>query len=161
MNDLLSLLTARWKGLARREQHLLLLALAALLSAMLWWVGLAPALATLRAADAQHRMLDAEIQQMRNLQAQAKALQAHPKMAFDEARRQVEASVKQHLGATAQLAMAGEQMRLTFKGASAEALAQWLEQARLDAHAVPVEAHLMHSAAGPWDGMLLLNLGAQ
>lgn len=161
MKDLLALLQTRWKGLARREQHMLLAALAALLAALLWWVGLAPALATLGAADAEHRGLDAQIQQMRSLQAEARTLQAQPKLALDDARHLLDASVKQLLGPGAQLAMVGEQVKLTFKGVASEALAQWLAQARLNARAVPVEAHLMHTDAGTWDGKLLLNLGAR
>ncbi len=161
MTDLMEFLKARWKGMARQEQRMLLAALATLGVALLWWLGLAPALATLRVADGQHLALDTQIQQMRRLQAEARTLQAQPQLAPDDARRLLEGSVKQQLGASAQLAMVGEQVRLTFKGVAPEALAQWLAQARLNARAVPVEAHLMHTEAGTWDGKLLLNLGAR
>ena len=42
---------------------------------------------------------------------------------------------------------------------SPDALAQWLVQARLNARALPSEARLVRSAAGTWDGTLVLNLG--
>ncbi len=159
LRELPVLLLARWQGLARREQRLLLAALGALLAALLWWAGLAPALRTLETADARHQALDAQLQQMRRLQAQARPLKAQPRLGVDEARRLLDASVKQQLGPTAQLALVGEQVRLTFKGVPPAALAQWLAQARLNARAAPVEAHLMHTEAGTWDGKLLLSLG--
>jgi len=155
-----ALLQVRWNSLPRREQRLVLVALALLLGALLWWVCLAPALATLRSADKQHQLLAVQLQQMQRLQAQAKTLQAQPRLALLEARRLLEASVKP-LGATAQLMVAGERVTVTLRGASADALAQWLAQARLNARAVPSEARLVRSAAGTWDGMLVLTLSAR
>ena len=152
---LLALIQVRWHSISRREQQLVLAALALLLAALLWWVGLAPALATLRSAENQHQLLAAQLQQMQRLQAQVKTLQAQPRMAFDDARRLLEASVKS-LGTTAQLAVAGERVTVTLKGASADAVAQWLAQVRLNARAVPSEARLVRSAAGTWDGSLVL-----
>jgi len=154
------LLQVRWNSLPRREQRLVLVALALLLVALLWWVCLAPALATLRSADKQHQLLAVQLQQMQRLQAQAKTMQAQPRLALLEARRLLEASVKP-LGATAQLVVAGERVTVTLRGASADALAQWLTQARLNARAVPSEARLVRSAAGTWDGTLVLTLSAR
>lgn len=155
-----ALLQVRWNSLPRREQRLVLVALALLLVALLWWVCLAPALATLRSADKQHQLLAVQLQQMQRLQAQAKTIQAQPRLALLEARRLLEASVKP-LGATAQLMVAGERVTVTLRGASADALAQWLTQARLNARAVPSEARLVRSAAGTWDGTLVLTLSAR
>lgn len=135
-------------------------ALALVTGALLWWVGLAPALATLRSAQSQHLVLDAQMQQMRRLQAQAKALQAQPRLTFDDARRLLEASVKP-MGVTVQLSVIGERVTVTLKGASADSVAQWLTQARLNARAVPAQARLVRSAAGTWDGTLVLTLSAQ
>jgi general secretion pathway protein M len=153
-------LQARWDDVFRREQHLLLAALALVLGALLWWVGLAPALATLRAAEGQHRVLAAQLQQMQRLQSQVRTLQAQPGLTSIEAQRLLEASVKP-LGATAQLAMAGERVTVTLKGVSADALAQWLAQARLNARTVPSEARLVRNAAGTWDGTLVLTLSTR
>lgn len=155
-----ALLQVRWNSLPRREQRLVLVALALLLVALLWWVCLAPALATLRSADKQHQLLEVQLQQMQRLQAQAKTIQAQPRLALLEARRLLEASVKP-LGATAQLVVAGERGTVTLRGASADALAQWLTQARLNARAVPSEARLVRSTAGTWDGTLVLTLSAR
>ena len=160
MNQL-SLLRSRWRALAGRERRLVLTGLVLLLAALLWWLALAPALATLRTANQQQRLLDTQLQQMLRLQAQAKALHAQPPMALDEARRLLEASTRQQFGASAQLTVLGERATLTLKGASADALAQWLSQVRLNARAVPAEARLQRSAAGSWDGTLALNLSAR
>ena len=56
-------LQARWSKLAAREQNLLLGAGAVLTLALLWWLALAPALATLRSAPARHAELDSALQQ--------------------------------------------------------------------------------------------------
>ena len=171
-------LQARWDALAGRERLFLLLAATVVAAAALWWLALAPALVTLRAADAQHRQLDAQLQQMRSLQAQATALQSQPKLGGDDAQRTLDALLKQKLGASAQMSVAGDRASITLKGANADALAQWLTQARINARAVPSEVRLVRSAmsgsgsAAPgaaasgagnavWDGTLVLNLPAR
>jgi general secretion pathway protein M len=97
---------------------------------------------------------------MQRLQSQAKTLQAQPPIALDEARRRLQASVTP-LGATAQLTIAGERVTVTLKGASADALAQWLAQVRLTARTVPSEARLVRGTADTWDGTLVLTLSAR
>ena len=152
-----SILTERWQSLARRERQWLLGAAVLVLAALVWWLAISPALLTLRSAASQRLLLDAQLLQMQSLQAQAKALQAQPRIAADEARRLLDASVKS-FGATAQLQIAGERATVTFKGASADALAQWLLQIRLNVRAVPSEARLLRGASGSWDGTVTLNL---
>lgn len=159
-------LRTRWNLLAPRERGGVALAGVLVALALLWWVLLGPALATLRQADAQHRQLDAELQAMRSLQAEAMALQNQPRIAYDDALRALEASVRQRLGTSAQLSVAGERATVTLKGADPDALARWLTQARVNARAVPSEARLTRSA-GPataparWDGSLVLTLPAR
>jgi general secretion pathway protein M len=158
-------LSDRWKALAQREQRLLTLAAAVVGVALLWWLALAPALALLRSAPARHAALDAQLGQMRGLQAQAKALQEQPKMGADEALRALDLSVKERLGGGAQLIVAGDRATVTLRGVPADTLAQWLTQARVNARAVPAEARLVRSAATPpgkagaaWDGSVVLTL---
>ena len=146
-----------WKTLAAREQRLLLAALAIILGAALWWLALAPALATLRSAESQARLQDAQLQTMLGLQAQAQLIQAQPPLAPGESRRLLEATIKA-FGASAQLVVMGERATLTLKGVSAEDLTQCLVQARLNARTLPSEAHLTRNATGTWDGTLVLNL---
>jgi general secretion pathway protein M len=153
---MLTVLQAHWRATSAREQRWLLAALALVLGASVWWLALAPAWATWRSAETQHRALDAQLQQMQVLQAQAKAIQAQPALAAGEARRLLEASVKA-LGPAAQMTVMGERVTVTLKGVSADALAQWLVQARLNARALPSEAHWVRSGAGTWDATLVLN----
>ena len=153
-------LMARWNVLARREQQAVLMALTLVLGALLWWVALAPALSTLRSAPQQLRLLETQLEQMQRLQQQAKTFQAQPVLTLAESRRLLEASVKT-LGPNAQLTVVGERVTLTLKGASADAVAQWLTQARLTARVSPTEARLVRNAAGTWDGAMVLILSTR
>ena len=163
-------LQARWQTLGAREQTLLQSAAGIVGLAFVWWVLIAPPLRTLRQADALERSLDAQSQTMQALQAQAQALQSQPKLSRDDALRALDASLKQRLGPTAQLNVLGDRVTVTIKNTPADALAQWLAQARVNARAIPSEARLVRSAnlATPaignpvaWDGTLVLSLPAQ
>lgn len=151
---------SRWRSMPPREQRFAALALAVISLALLWWLALAPALAVLKSAPAQHRALDGQLQQMQRLQAQAKALQAQPVLSVDQARLALEAALKP-LGPGAQMTVQVDRVTVTLKAVSAAALAQWLATARQNAHAAPVEAHLVRNPAGSWDGTLVLNLGGR
>ena len=167
-------LRQRWDALGAREQRLVLGAAVVVVAALLWWIALGPALATLRLAKDQHPQLDAQLQQMQSLKAQATALAAMPKVSTEDGRRALESSLKQTLAASAQMVMVGNRATVTLKGASPDALAQWLLQARINARAVPTEVRLVKaaaaspapagspaaSAANPvrWDGTVVLTL---
>ncbi|MCF8159583.1 MAG: type II secretion system protein M [Polaromonas sp.] len=153
-------LQTRWRSMPAREQRLALLMLAMVSLALLWWLALAPALAVLKAAPAQHRALDGQLQQMLRLQAQAKALQAQPVLSVGETRLALEAALKL-LGPGAQMTAQVDRVTVTLKAVSAAALAQWLATARQNAHSAPVEAHLVRNPAGSWDGTLVLYLGGR
>jgi general secretion pathway protein M len=160
-------LGAAWQRLDARERRLVLLATAVVGLALLWWVGLAPALRTLREADGQRTALQAQQQQMQQLKLQADALKALPRMTQEEALRALEAAVQQRLGASAKLSVVGDRANLVLKDAPATGLAQWLTDARVNARAVPVEARLARSdgaapaapgAAVHWNGTLSVSL---
>ena len=155
----LALLQARFNTLGARERRLVSLAVVLVVAALIWWLALAPALVTLRVAPAQHEKLDAQIQQMQDLRAQAQAMQAQPPMAADESRRQLEASAKQRLP-NVNIQVTGERATLTFKAVNGDILAQFLSQARANARALPLEARLVKTSADPsqWDGSLVLAL---
>lgn len=155
------MLRQRWAGLAPREQALVAAAAALVLVALLWWIALAPALATLRAADAQHRTLDAQLQHMKRLQSQAQAMQSQPRQNADESMRQLEATIRQQLGVSARYSIAGDRVTLTLTNTPAAALAQWLSQVRTNARAISGEARLARNPAGSWDGTLVLTLPAR
>ncbi|HSI55375.1 MAG TPA: type II secretion system protein GspM [Ramlibacter sp.] len=151
-------LKARWQALGQREQMMVAAAALVVGLALAWLVALGPALSTLRASETQRRSLDAQLQRMRGLQAQAQALQSQPKQGYDEAVRRLELSVRERLGTTARMVIAGDRVTLTLSGTAADALAQWLTQARVNARALPSEAHLMRNSGGLWEGTVVLTL---
>ena len=165
----LTALRGRWTQLAPREQMLVAAAGVLVLLALLWWVALAPALQTLRSAPARHAALDAELQRMLQLQAEARQLQALPQASAGDAAAQLRSSLAQRLGAQAQISVAGDRATVQLKGASADGLAQWLAQVRSNARAVPLEMRLSRSSAAGnaaaadsprWDGTIVLGLPA-
>jgi general secretion pathway protein M len=162
-------LQPHWAALAPRERRSVFAAGALVCLALLWWLALAPALQTLRAADAQHRELDAQLQNMRRMQAEVQALKSQSAIDFDEALRSVQASAKTDLSGTAQINVLGERVSVTLKNTPADALARWLAQVRINARALPTEAKLVRSPASTaanapqpglpaWDGSLVLAL---
>lgn len=151
----------KWRQLAPREQGLVAVAAALVAAALLWWLVLAPPLAAIRGAEAQHRALDAQLQRMLGLQAQAQALQSQPRQTADEASRLLEATVRETLGTTARMTIAGERVTISLGGAAPNALGQWLTQARTNARVLPQEARLTRNAAGLWEGTLVLALPAR
>lgn len=154
-------LQARWAQLAPRERTLLTLAASVILVALLWQLLLAPSLRTLRTAAAQSQALDVQLQQMQTMQAHAKALQQQAPLSYGEAVRALNQATQQTLGASAQISVNAERATVTLQATRADALAQWLAQARLNARATPLEARLnrMATPAGvTWSGMLVMGL---
>jgi general secretion pathway protein M len=147
-----------WVRLAPREQALVAGAAGLVALALLWWLLLAPPLAVLGAAAAQHRVLDEQLQRMAALQSQAEALKSQPRQTQDEAVRLLEATVRQQLGLTARMAIVGDRVTVTLAGATPQALGSWLAQARTNARVLPAEARLARNPAGLWDGTLVLGL---
>lgn len=159
-------LLLRWRSLDPGDQTWIWRATLVVGLAVVWWTLVAPPLRTLRLAPAQQVSLDAQWQKMQNLQVQAQALQAQPKISRDDALRGLEVSVRQRLAASGQLNVVGDRATLTLRNAPADALAQWLAQTRMNARLVPSEARLVRNSANPagpasWDGTVILNLPAQ
>lgn len=168
-----------WRALDAREQTLIRRAAILVGLALLWWTLLAPPLRTLSQAEAQQRIVDMQGEKMLKLQDQAKVLQAQPKINRDDALRALEASVKQRLGASAQLNVVGDRATVMLRNTPADALAQWLAQARLNARTIPSEVRLVRSTStnlanstaianapsgasvAAWDGSLVLMLPVQ
>jgi general secretion pathway protein M len=156
-----------WTSIAAREQRWISIAAWLVGLAVVWWLGLAPAIKTLRAAPEQHAAADAQLQAMRAQAAQAKDLRGQRAISYDEALRNLESSVKKTLGTGANLAINDTRANLSLKNVSADALAVWLNQARIDARAVPSEARITRSTPAAasststvtsWDGTIVLNL---
>lgn len=173
----LGALQARWAGLAPRERQALSIAAGTVALALVWWVLLAPALQTLRAAPARHAALDQQLQRMQLLEAEALRLQSDLPAPITESagalpaarpdlQRALQESVSNQLGAGARLVLQGERAQLTLKNVAAPALAAWLGQARQNLKVNVLEMRLTVTA-GPaqagagephWDGSLVLGL---
>jgi general secretion pathway protein M len=153
---------ARWQALSPREQRGLSV-LAALLAVWVFWsVAISPALHTLRDTDQRRVQLAQQQAHMLALQAQAQALQTRTPMSRDEALRSLQSL---SAGTALQLQVQGDRVSVQLKAVPAPTLANWLAQARSQAQALPLEAHLTrnatstaNSAAVIWDGTLVLSL---
>jgi general secretion pathway protein M len=152
-------LRQRWAALSARERRLVALAAAVIGAALLFAVGIAPAWRTLQAAPAEHARLDAELQSMQRLAAEARALRAVPPMAPGLAAQSLQAATARLEGA--RLMLQGERAVLTIDGASGEAIAQWLAEARQGARARPVEARLQGGDDGLYKGSIVVALGGR
>ena len=163
---------AYWQTLAAREQNLLLLAASVVGLALLWWLALAPALHSLRTADARRAKADQQLSQMLRLQQEAEQLRSQPSAAANTppARELLQSALTQELGSSAQLNWVGPRAQITLKAAPAPALARWLSQVRSNTHAVVSELKLNKAVANAanadrsaddsalrWDGSLLLD----
>ncbi len=150
---------ARWQALSVREQRSVT-ALGVLLGMLLFWsIAIAPALNTLRDSDNRRAQISQEQAHMLSLQTQAKALQNRTALSHDEALRNLQSLTP---GAQIQLNVQGDRVTAQLKGVQATALANWLAQARNQAQALPMEAHLTRgNATGAmvtWDGNIVLSL---
>ncbi len=148
----------RWRALAQRERRAVLGAGLVLGLGLLWMIGLQPALHTLRQAPVQIEALDAELQTMRALAAETGGLRGATPVSRSQAVAALEAAT-QGMGAGARLTMQGDRATLTFAGADASALRQWLELARSAARVRPLELQMSHGPKG-YSGTLVVGLGA-
>lgn len=146
-----------WGRMALREQRLVVVATVLVLAGLAWSLALAPALRVLREAPAKIVTLDAQLQTMQSLAAQARGMQKRPAVSREETLRALESSLRQSLGAGAQLRISGDRATVVLKGVSPDLLAQWLGQARVGARAIVSQAALVRGTNG-WEGTLVLDL---
>lgn len=147
-----------WQRADRREQRLLLLAGMVLALGLVWWLGIAPAWRTLRAAPLQHAALETQLQQMQQLQAQVENLRAQTTRLGAGAARQALTQALKPLGDHAQTVVQADRVTVTLTQVAPDALAQLLAEARQNARLMPTEAHLKRPATGAWDGTLVFQL---
>jgi general secretion pathway protein M len=158
--SLLPRLQAAWERLAPRERRAMLLAAAVVGLALLWGLGVAPALATLRQAPERHRLVDAQLDQMRRLAATAEGLRGQgdgQTLSPEAARTALQQATTALLGERAQLTLQGDRASLALRGVPPDVLARWLAQVRINARLTPLQADLQHSAeAAGGSGQLVL-----
>jgi general secretion pathway protein M len=164
---LMDAVSKRWASLASRERMLVGSAIALIAVALLWWVGISPALTKIKQARQAAPQLDAQLQLMRAQASEASTLKAQRQLSYDESLRSLENSIKT-LGAGAALSVNDARASITLKAVSGDALAQWLAQVRANARLVPSELRLQKTAAATaaansasattWDGSVVLSL---
>lgn len=160
-----AVLAQRWRALAARERAGLVLAAVLVAGAMLWWLGVAPALQALRTAKAVSPALDAQLQSMQSLATEASSLNAQRKLSYDETLKALELSMKT-LGSGATLAVTEARATVNIRSTSGDALASWLAQVRSNARLVPAELRLKKTTAAAdsavsWDGSVVFSLGSR
>ena len=151
-------LTQAMARLNARERRLVQIAALVVGLGLVWWLGLAPALQTLRQAPERHAQLSRQLADMQRMAATAGALREQGNARVpprNEALRALEQATAS-LGPQGQLAVLGDRATLTLRSADPTALAQWLAQARLNARVSPVESQLAREGAG-WSGSVVLS----
>ncbi|PPE70452.1 type II secretion system protein M [Caldimonas thermodepolymerans] len=147
---------ARWAALGARERRLVLAAGLLLVVALVWWVGLQPALRTLREAPPRIAQLDEELRVMRGLAAESQQLKSAPTINQGQAVRALQAATER-LGPAGRLNVQADQATLTLQSAPAEAVLGWLGEARSAGRARVVQAQLVRSGDG-YNGTVVLAL---
>ncbi len=156
----------RWQAFSARlapRERLALQSAAWLLGGLLVWsVAIAPAWRVLQTAPERQARLGPQLHAMRAMAAEARSLQQSESTqtaAWPERLRALESSTSRLLKDQAQLQPSGEQVTVTLRDASPTALAQWLQEARVNARLRPTRVQLERSgAAGAvrWQGQLVL-----
>ena len=145
-----------WRTRAPRER-LALAAMAVLLGiAFVWLLFVQPAWRTLRETPVQLDQLDAQLQQMQRLAAEAQALRGVAAVSNAQATAALRAATER-LGDKGRLSLLGDRASLTLNGVPPEALRGWLIEARSAARARPVEAQLTRAGNG-YSGTLVVQL---
>lgn len=157
-NPQLAALKARWQGLARRERQALMVAAAALAAVVVNLLFVQPAWRTLRAAPAQISALDADLQGMQRLAAEALELRNTPPVNTAQSGAALKAA-SDRLGDKAKLSLQGERAVLTLSGVGTEQLRSWLAEVRSGARARPLEANLTRGASG-YSGSIVVAIGS-
>lgn len=151
-------LRAWWQALPARDRSLVTLAALVLGAYLLWALALAPAWRTLRQAPAQLQSQEIQLQQMRQLAAEAQELRAQPALPAAAAAESLKA-ITTRLGPLVRLQLQGDRAVLTLQGLDGPQLRALLTEARGSARARALEAQLNRGPQG-YSGTLVLGLGA-
>lgn len=158
-------LNAWWKGLSPRERRAVGAMGIVLTLTLLWQLGIAMPMNSLRDTARQQQLAQAEWEQVQALRAQALALRARGTDSSttamgNEAVLQALRTATTATGDTrAQVnELAPGSYRVRFDQVSPEALATWLQTVRQQAHLLPQSAELqgVNGKPGTWRGSIVL-----
>ena len=153
-----------FQSLPEKDRKLIPFLAFVLLTSLLWFWTIAPALKTYQEAPLQLAQLERQTERLKALQAQALALQKAPRMKVQDAGAVLQQTASDILGNGGKLKLEASRATITLNNVSAETLAQFLAAARNQAMALPIEAKLQKSQSGGvdvWRGTLILNLPTQ
>lgn len=148
----------QWARLSIAERRLVTAAASLALLVLLVAVCIRPAWRTLQTVPAQLKAAEAELAAMRLQADEAQRLRLQSPVPAVQAEASLQ-SATERLGAGARLTRQADRSVLNFQGVSGEALAQWLEEARVGARARPIEASWQRGSDGRYQGSVTLALG--
>ena len=151
-------LRERWQALARRERVGVALAAVAVALLLVWSLAIRPAWQVVRDAPPSLQALDTQLQQMRQLAAEAAQLRDLAPLTREQSLQALHAATAAALGERARLNVQAERVVVQFSGVAPQALQTWLHDVRSQARARPVEATLTRSGA-EFQGNVVLALG--
>jgi len=144
-------LGTRWKALLPRERLVLRAATSLGALALLWLVGLQPALRTRQQAQTELPRLQAQLQTMQALQQQAAQVRTMPALEPGQAQLLFIQACRTHGIADTPLRSDGPS-KVDIQGVEPGALGHWLEALRTEVRMRPVRAQLRRDAQGLWSG---------
>lgn len=147
-----------WRSRALRERRALSAAALALAVVIVWLLFVQPAWRTLREAPAQLDSLEAQLQQLQRLAAEAQTIKGAAPVTSAQAGLALKAA-SDRLGDKGRLTLLGDRATLTLTGVDTEALRGWLQEARSAARVRPVEAQLTRGAQG-YNGTIVVSFGS-
>jgi general secretion pathway protein M len=153
-------LAARWRALSPRDRRAARVAAAVLGLALAWLVLVRPAWQTVRQAPPQIDALDAQLQQMQRLAAEAQELRATTPLSAEQSVAALEAATAR-LGDKGKLVVTAERATLTVNNLSTTQLRDWLSEARNGARARPVAAQLVRGPGGHSGSLVVVIGGAR
>lgn len=149
---------AWWRGLAPRERLALALGVAALVIFVAWSILIGPAWRTARDAPAELDRLEAQLQQMQRLGAEAKSLNGAAPVSASQAAQPLKMATER-LGEKASLSLQGDRATLTLTGVYGEPLRAWLGEARSAARARAIDVQLTRTPTG-YAGRVVVTMGS-
>ncbi|HEX3141812.1 MAG TPA: type II secretion system protein GspM [Rhizobacter sp.] len=147
----------RWAALPPRERTGVTLAAAAIGIVLVWWIGIAPALRTLRETPAQINALDLQLQSMQRMALEASELRGTAPVPATQAAAALK-SATDRLGDKGRIAVQNDRATLTLNGVTGETLRAWLSEARSGARARPIDAQLTRGPQG-YAGTVVVTIG--
>lgn len=150
-------LRARWAALSARDRRAASIAIAAVGLLLLWLVALRPAWQATRTLPGEVQRLDAQLQQMQRLAAEARSLRGAAAVPTAQSAAALRAS-SEVLGDGARLLVAGDRATLTLTDVAGDELQRWLLEAREGARARPLEVNLTRNPQGNFAGSVVVAL---